>query len=376
MSEETPTIRVGSPPRSRWWRRRAPRIGLVLGAGGITGFAYHSGALSALQQSTGWDPRDATVILGTSAGSGVGAMLRGNVPVDEVLAHLLAAPSSPETMARLRVLSGRDAEPRRWWWFGPGSPELLMRELSRPCTLRLGRLAASLLPSGPIPTEFLGDRVRQLHGLDWPDEALWLCAVRLGDGERVVFGSDPVTADVGTAVEASSAIPGFFRPVGIDGARFVDGAVHSPTNVDVLAPLELDLVVVSSPMSGEGQGALRALDAPIRFISSRAVRRELAELGPATGHLLLEPGPEEARAMGPINMDPTRLVATVMQSRTATLQRLADAGDDPVLGLLRRAAATAPARPEVPYPTGKVRRWALPGPSRRSARRPDRSREG
>ena len=86
--------------------RSAPRIGLVLGAGGITGFAYHSGVLSSLNRLTGWDPRTADVIVGTSAGSGFGAMLRGGVLVDEVIAHLLASPSDPETMARLACSFG------------------------------------------------------------------------------------------------------------------------------------------------------------------------------------------------------------------------------------------------------------------------------
>ena len=46
------------------------RVGLVLGAGGATGHAFHAGVLSALAEETGWDPRAADIIVGTSAGSG------------------------------------------------------------------------------------------------------------------------------------------------------------------------------------------------------------------------------------------------------------------------------------------------------------------
>jgi NTE family protein len=46
-----------------------PRVGLVLGAGGVVGGAFHSAVLAALQETTGWDPRTADVIVGTSAGS-------------------------------------------------------------------------------------------------------------------------------------------------------------------------------------------------------------------------------------------------------------------------------------------------------------------
>ena len=84
-------------------------------------------------------------------------------------------------------------------------------------------------------------------GPSWPDELLWIVAVNLDVGTRVVFGrpGEPV-ATVGGAVEASCAIPGFFAPVTVDGARYVDGGVHSTTNADLVAALDPppDLVVV------------------------------------------------------------------------------------------------------------------------------------
>ena len=373
---------------------RPPRIGLVLGAGGITGFAYHSGVLSAIGRLTGWDARTAEVIIGTSAGSGFGAMLRGGVPVDEVLAHLLSAPSNPQTMARLRVLSGREENGPSWLWFGPGSPRLLLHELSRPWRLRPGRVAVALAPNGRVPTEFVGDRARELHGLDWPEAIYWACAVRLRDGQRVVFGrgrtasaadAGPGTAappgpepgtepanrsdagveldvevevDVGTAVEASSAIPGFFRPVAIHGERYVDGAVNSPTNADLVSAMDLDLVVVVSPMSGDCRSSLRSLDLPSRLRSADLLRREVRALRRAgRAVLVVEPGAEEIRTMGPLYMDPTRMVPTVLQSSAATLSRLADDEFGDALAMLALAADHAVSLPTVPYPvevTGRI----------------------
>ena len=349
----------------------SPRIGLVLGAGGITGFAYHAGVLSALGRLTGWDPRTADVIVGTSAGSGVGAMLRGGVPVDEVLAHLLAAPSNPETMTRLRVLSGREFNSPSWLWFGPGSPRLLLEELRKPWKLRPSRLATALIPNGRIPTEFLGDRARQLHALDWPDESYWVCAMRLSDGQRVVFGRneadiaaassdahgdvgiDVAGVDVGTAVEASSAIPGFFQPVWIHSERYIDGAIHSPTNADLIGSqeLDLDLVVIVSPMSGECRPAVRSMDALSRLTSGNTLKREVAGLRDM-GHevLVLEPGAEEIQTMGPINMDPTRMVPTVLQASASTLQRLVDPRYEDALATLQEAADATTSPPVVPYP--------------------------
>src|SRR4029453_17418931 len=53
------------------------RVGLVLGAGGVVGHAFHAGVLRALAEVTGWDPRRAEVVVGTSAGAPAGAVPPG-----------------------------------------------------------------------------------------------------------------------------------------------------------------------------------------------------------------------------------------------------------------------------------------------------------
>jgi NTE family protein len=324
-------------------------VGLVLGAGGITGFAYHLGALSALGQLTGWDPRSADVIVGTSAGAVFGAVLRAGVAVDDVLAHAFGAPADPAAMAQLRVLSGREASAAGGGlWFGPSSPSLVGRELLRGLRFKLrpGRFGAALLPAGRITTSFIGDRLRALHGLGWPEAPFWACAVRLGDGRRIVFGSDDADldrpVDVGSAVEASSAIPAFFRPVMIGGDRYVDGGVHSPTNADLLVETDLDLIVISSPMSARFVDAIRGVDGPARIRSAQLLGREMDLLRrDGRSLLVVQPDREEARAMGPFYMDPTRMVPTVTQVRASTLQRLGDLRFRLQLDILRRAATGA-----------------------------------
>jgi len=54
--------------------RVQPRVGLVLGAGGVLGGAWLVGALEAIAAETGWDPGSADRLVGTSAGSMIGAM--------------------------------------------------------------------------------------------------------------------------------------------------------------------------------------------------------------------------------------------------------------------------------------------------------------
>src|SRR5450432_3427349 len=87
----------GEPCRSRRESKGAvpvPGIGLVLGAGGVVGHAFHAGVLAAVAESTGWDPRDADVIVGTSAGSVVGALLRAGASAPDLAARATGAPVS------------------------------------------------------------------------------------------------------------------------------------------------------------------------------------------------------------------------------------------------------------------------------------------
>jgi NTE family protein len=154
---------------------------------------------------------------------------------------------------------------------------------------------------------------------------LWICAVRQVDGRRVVFGRDDETADLPDAVAASCAIPGFFEPVVIDGATYIDGGVHSPTNADVLrsAASELDLVLVSSPMSLAGRRLGLAVDRPVRRWSGALLDAEALRLRRSGLHVVaFQPTPDDAELMGLNAMDPARRAAVARQIRTSTLRRL------------------------------------------------------
>jgi NTE family protein len=148
--------------------------------------------------------------------------------------------------------------------------------------------------------------------------------VRLSDGRRVVFGRpDAPATDVGTAVAASCAIPGWFQPVAVGRDSYVDGGVHSPTNLDVLAGRGLDLVVVSAPMS-IARGTRRAsVDLPAR----RALRLRLADEARqvrrhGTQVIAFQPVGADLEVMGLNSMNARHRDPVVRQAYESTLRRL------------------------------------------------------
>lgn len=322
-------------------------IGLVLGAGGMVGHAWHNGVLAAISEATGWDPRRADVVVGTSAGSMVATMLRAGISAEDLYATSTGGRLSPEGVAALR-----EAGPRARAAAGamrvlpsgrysPASAALVARAALRPWQLRPGLFLAGMLPRGTNDTAHMGDLARALHDSQWPSAPLWLCSVVLGNGRRVVFGRDELGGpiDIGKAVEASCAIPGYFRPVEIGGRDHVDGGVHSPTNADVVAGLGLDLVVVSAPMSLDRAAVRRpAFDRMVRIGHRMSLQREVAVVrGPHTEVVTLQPGIGDIAVLGPgsRSMDPSLGRAVAERARETTLRRLGSERLAGIAGLLR-----------------------------------------
>lgn len=290
----------------------APRVGLVLGAGGVAGGAFHAGVLAALEEATGWDPRTATVIVGTSAGSITGASLRAGLPAVDQLARVQDRPLSAEGERVLRRVGpiGRPPPLRPTRSARPPAElaATLARAVRRPLAARPWSLLAALLPEGSVSTEMISDGIGGLFPDAWPDDPLWVCAVRQADGRRVVFGRDGLCPPVPEAVAASCAIPGFFSPVLIDGETHIDGGVHSPTNADLIVDAgPIDLAIVSSPMSIEGRRPRLTADQPMRAWSRALLDAEVLRLRRRRIPVLaFQPDVTVLTAMGLNAMDPAR----------------------------------------------------------------------
>ena len=211
----------------------APDV-LVLGGGGILGEAWMSALLAGVEQAAGWDPLDCEAYVGTSAGSIVAAALAGGVSPRSRVGPMPEAPTVEldSDGALWPGLVGQALEAARAAGLVTAAP---LAALGLRSTAAGGALARRLaLARVPRGSRSLGGLRAQVDrtGVDW-DGRLLVAAVELESGRRAVFGAPGAArATVGQAVEASCAIPGYFRPVEIGGRSYVDGGAWSPTNLD------------------------------------------------------------------------------------------------------------------------------------------------
>jgi NTE family protein len=323
-----------------------PRVALVLGAGGAVGHAFNVGVLSAIADEFGWDARDADLIVGTSAGSVVGASLRVGLDPLDLRRRALGQPLSADGAALIRraetavsearvaaaevaedeptVVDGLAARAAR---LRVSSPERLMRAFREPWKVTPGSLFSAIVPAGRLPTGYIGAAYEDLHGDGWPHRDLWIATVDLDVGARVVFGRETSPeATLGQAVEASCAIPGYFAPVTIGDARYVDGGAHSTTNADLVAEFEPkpDLALVTVPMSAVGS-ALRTPRNSIRQLARRSVAREARLLRDQGIEVVtFQPTAADLEVMSGDSMDPTKSGAVCRQVVESTLTHVRD----------------------------------------------------
>ena len=293
----------------------------------MAGYGFHTGALQAIEAATGWDPRRAEVVVGTSSGSIVAAIVRSGVSAVELRARVVATGPGAESDAPLDAITGPENFRLPLIWKGPGAPGLIASELLRGRGIRPSNLLVGVLPRGRVPTAPLRELIEQFHPDQvWPDELLWIPATDLHSGKRVIFGRDRTDLDVATAVEASCAIPGYFAPVEVDDHHLVDGGMRSPDNADLLIGRGLDAVVISSPLSVDQYRMRRSpIVGALRAYPRRRLRANVAALRAAgTEVLVLEPDGMLAREVGINAMNPDKLRPVVVSSALRINEYLAE----------------------------------------------------
>ena len=216
----------------------------MLGAGGVTGAAYHLGALMALEMATGWDPDDAEVIIGTSSGAFVAALVRGDAMDLESIADESLGGKELEDWLHDRIY--RRVPPRGLVrWFSKG---VVPGVINPGVGLVLG--SPAVYSTDPL-AEWI-DLALDSQAHTWPSKPTVLVAYDLEARRRVPFGTEAAPEiSLRDAVAASSAVPLIYEPVEIDDRWYVDGGVASGTSLDLVlgSPDPLDLVVVIAPMA-------------------------------------------------------------------------------------------------------------------------------
>ncbi len=274
----------------------APSRALVLGGGGVTGIAWEIGLVHGLVRA-GVDLSAADLVVGTSAGSVVGAQLRSGLDL-AVLYERQLEPPDGEVAARLtRAMIVRMAVP------------LLLPGSATTKRARLGRLARRAQPGdGAQRVAVIRDRL-PVH--EWPAGDLRICAVDADSGEFVVLDRHG-EVDLVHAVASSCAVPMVWPTVATAGRRFLDGGFRSVANVDVAR--DHDRVVVLAPITRS-------------FSRATSIEAQLARTG-AAASAVVSPDEDAAEAIGPNVLDPARRAAAARAGL-----RQADA----VLDAVRRA---------------------------------------
>lgn len=255
------------------------RTGLVLGGGGITGIAWEIGLLKGLRDQ-GLDLSGADLVVGTSAGSVVGAQVTSGVDLDDLYAEQ-TRPADAEL--------GADYGPRQML----GLAVLLMLPASgRGRRRRLGRAAKRAHP-GPATDRLRVIRSRLRTGtgepMTWPERDLRITAVDADSGSFTVFDRAG-GVDLVDAVAASCAVPLVWPPVEIDGRHYIDGGMRSAANADLATGC--DAVVTIAPLT-------RALS------RHHALSAQLERTG-APSTALVSPDRDALRAIGRNVLDPSR----------------------------------------------------------------------
>lgn len=230
---------------------------LVLGGGGPVGIAWESGLLAGLAEA-GLDVSGADFLMGTSAGSVVGAQLAlGRTPAQlyqAITAQPLQPPrpdndntgnDAPATTPLMDLMQKAADE--------HASPEELRRQIG----------AFALAAETISEDQFLPSFGRLIAQSDaWPARAYACTAVDAITGEFVLWDAAS-NVPLNRAVASSCSVPGIYPPVTINGRRYIDGGMRSATNADCATGHDTVLVVAvtanaKGPMAERSHHQLQA----------------------------------------------------------------------------------------------------------------------
>jgi len=264
---------------------------LVMGGGGPVGIAWETGLAGGLEQH-GVRLADADLIVGTSAGSVVGAQLALGRTPSELIAAQEALNQDPGRLAQ-RVY---DLAPLMQqfikFYTSDEPPEKIRAEIG----------AFALAADTMSEEEWLASfgRMQSMDSGAWPEKAYVCTAVDAADGSFVAWDKNS-GVPLGRAIASSCAVPGIFPPIELKGHRYMDGGMRSATNADLARGH--DRVIVVAVTSNTRAAAMPKLMERMR----KRFEGELDSLREAGGVVeVIAPDDASMEAMGPNLMDPSR----------------------------------------------------------------------
>ncbi len=263
---------------------------LVLGGGGVAGVAWELGILTGLHD-TGVDVRGADVIIGTSAGSVVGAQIASGTDLESLFASQL----TPVEQSKERMVAfdaGQMMEAFSQAVAGAGRDSKAIR----------ARIGAYALAAPTIPEaerHVIIEARLPVH--TWPQQRLVIVAVDTQTGEEYIMDQESGVQLV-DAVAASCAVPGIWPPVTIAGRRYMDGGMRSATNADLAKGY--NRILILNPL-GENANYLGGGTAS----EVEALEREGSQV------LLIAPDAASATAIGLNPLDPATREPSALAGR-------------------------------------------------------------
>ncbi len=269
---------------------------LVLGGGGLTGVGWEAGILYGLARA-GVDLADADLVIGTSAGSLVGAQLTSGVLTPQELYERQLGDPTGEPVAR----------------FGAGliaryAAAMLRSHDAVAYCKRVGAMALA----ADTGEEAERRKVIQarLVSHEWPERRLVVTAVDALTGELTAFDRDS-GAGLVDAVSASCAVPGVWPPVTVGGRRFIDGGIRSATNADLASGCSRVVIVAPIAMGSALVPSPAAQAAKLREAGARV--------------LLITPSAQARKAFGRNVLDPARRAPAARAGLAQAAEHAADA---------------------------------------------------
>jgi predicted acylesterase/phospholipase RssA len=278
---------------------KTPRVALVLAGGAVSGGAFKVGGLKALNDFlVERKITDMDLYVGLSAGAILGSSLAAGVTPDEMIKVLDGTSTRLDQLRPLDFynpnLSEFAARPAKFFYdlftylpsiasdFAralPGLPDAVgtsARDFVRhPSYTRFETVAMRLLdhvspkreipaltnhiPSGFFDNSSLERWLRNsLEKIKMPNDfrafarkrnlKLYITACDLDTAERTIFGPDENSElTISQAVQASTALPIFYKPARLNGVDYVDGGVRHTANIDIAIEKGADLIICYNP---------------------------------------------------------------------------------------------------------------------------------